>query len=89
MREPQADIWGNTFLWRIIAVTQGLAPQKAESRFAVLEIIIKRGTIRTVATGVATRLTGVRANHLASLCSTKGKKGDSCNAPPYEEGIKT
>ena len=41
--------------------------KKAKDRFAVLEIIIKRGNMRTVVTGVATGLTGVRGNYLAAL----------------------
>jgi hypothetical protein len=38
-----------------------------ESRFAVLEIITKRGNMRGVATGFATGLTGVRGNHFVAL----------------------
>jgi hypothetical protein len=41
--------------------------EKAKNRFAVLEIIIKRGNMRPVVTGVATGLTGVRGNHLVTL----------------------
>lgn len=41
--------------------------EKQKNRFAVLEIIIKRGNMRAVVTGVATGLTGVRGKHLAAL----------------------
>jgi hypothetical protein len=41
--------------------------EKAKNRFAVVEIIIKRGNMRPVVTGVATGLTGVRGKHLAAL----------------------
>jgi hypothetical protein len=66
MHEPQADISENTFLWRIIAVIQGVVLEKVENRFAVLEIITRRGNMRPVVMGVATCLTGVRKKYLSS-----------------------
>ena len=56
--------------------------------FALLEIIIKTGKIGVVVTGVATSLTGVRANGLFSLLFSKRKKVNVATPDPMKRVLR-